>query len=172
MEKFTKFYSGIFSNWHFCDFVDENGKKFNCSEQYMMYHKALTFNDTEIADKIMLAPTPREQKALGRQIRNFKSEVWDAISKSVVYKGCYFKFEQNPELKAKLLATAGTTLVECSKDDKIWGIGFYAEAPESNNRSTWNGTNWLGETLTLLREDFINDTLKVEPIKWLTTENQ
>ena len=161
MEKFTKFYNGVFSNWHPSYFVDENGRQFNCSEQYMMFHKAMTFNDVEVAEEIMKQPHPREQKALGRKVQNFKPEVWDAISKSVVYKGCYFKFEQNPKLKSELLATAGTTLVECSKDDKIWGIGFYADAPESNDRKTWNGTNWLGETLTSLREDFINGTVKI-----------
>jgi ribA/ribD-fused uncharacterized protein len=158
-EKFTKFYNGIYSNWHLVDFVDENGLKFNNSEQYMMYHKAMTFNDIEIAELIMLALHPRDQKAFGRQVRNFKPDVWDSISRNVVYKGCYFKFEQNPDLKSELLSTQGTTLVECSEDDKLWGIGFYADAPESNDRSKWNGKNWLGETLTILREDFINNTI-------------
>ena len=161
MEIFTLFYNGAFSNWHFSDFVDENGRKFNCSEQYMMYHKAMTFNDTEIAEKIMEAVHPREQKALGRQIKNFKSEVWDAISKSVVYKGCYFKFEQNPKLKEKLLTTKGTALVEASPADVIWGIGLGENDPDAMDRSKWKGTNWLGEVLTMLREDYLNGTVKI-----------
>lgn len=161
MEKFTLFYNGAFSNWFFSDFVDENGKKFNCNEQYMMYHKAMTFNDTEVAEEVMAAPHPREQKALGRKVRNFKSETWDAISRAVVYKGCYFKFEQNPELKAKLLSTKGTTLVEASQADVIWGIGLDENNPDARDRSKWRGTNWLGEVLTMLREDYLNGTIKI-----------
>lgn len=163
-EKFTKFYSekkqhGIYSNWYIISFKNEAGVEFNCSEQYMMYKKALTFGDTSKAAEVMLVSHPGDQKQKGREVANFKKEPWDAISKDVVYKACYFKFEQNSKLKEELLATAGTTLVECAKNDAIWGIGYYADAPESDNRNTWGGTNWLGETLTRLREDFINNTI-------------
>ena len=164
-EKFTLFYNGIYSNWYLVDFVDINGTKFNCTEQYMMYCKAMTFGDTETADLIMKERGPKEQKALGRTVKNFDAQAWDQICKNVVYTGCFYKFEQNPELKKEFLATDGTTLVECSKKDKIWGIGFYADAPECLDRSKWLGTNYLGETLTELRDDFINNTIHLWVLK-------
>lgn len=158
-EKFTLFYNGAFSNWHPAPFSDENGRRFKNSEQYMMFHKSMTFNDVETAEKIMVASHPGDQKALGRQVKNFVRETWDAISRDVVYKGCKFKFEQNPHLKKELMATAGTTLVESSPSDKIWGIGLAGNDPDALDKSKWQGTNWLGEVLTKLRDDFAKETI-------------
>lgn len=162
-EQFTLFYDGVFSNWYPASFInsdtmDAKAMEFNCVEQYMMYNKALVFGDLETASKIMLASSPRRQKELGREVKGFDKETWDKMSRGLVYAGNYFKFTQNPDLKEKLMATKGTTLVECSKEDKIWGIGFYEHSPECRDRSKWLGTNWLGETLTKLREDFENNT--------------
>lgn len=44
----------------------------------MMYRKALLFGDAEVAERIMLAITPKEHKALGRKVKNFDGTVWDA----------------------------------------------------------------------------------------------
>lgn len=159
-EKFTLFYGGVFSNWYPSKFKDENGIIFNCAEQYMMYHKALTFKDLISATLIMQRDHPRDQKALGRQVHNFDAYEWSVISRDIVYKGLYYKFSQNPELKDALMATKGTTLVECSGTDKIWGIGFYETDPECRDRTKWQGTNWLGETLTKLRTDFETEKIK------------
>ena len=154
-EKFTLFYNGVFSNWHPSVFVDETGTRFLTSEQYMMYKKALLFNDTETAEKILQATHPSTQKQLGREVKGFVREKWDAVSRDVVYKGCYFKFEQNPHLKKELLETVGTTLVETSPTDKIWGIGLAGNDPDALDRNKWNGTNWLGQVLTKLRDDML-----------------
>ena len=51
-EKFTFFWKGPFSQWKKSKFV-ENDVEFNCAEQYMMYHKAILFNDQETAQKIL-----------------------------------------------------------------------------------------------------------------------
>jgi hypothetical protein len=161
-KKFTLFYNGVFSNWYPVVFVDENGKRFNNSEQYMMYHKALTFGDIETAEKIMLATSPGEQKALGREVKNFVRETWDAISRDVVYKGCYFKFEQNPNLKKELFDTVGATLVEASPVDKIWGIGLSSNDPDALDEKKWQGTNWLGQVLTKLRDDMMSGEVNLE----------
>lgn len=52
-----------------------------------------------------------------------------------------------------LLATAGTTLVEASSSDTLWGIRLASDNPDALVRSRWRGANWLGETLTTLRDD-------------------
>lgn len=150
MEKFTFFSTGPFSQWYESLFII-NGTLFNCCEQFMMASKALVFNDMESYHKIMSSLSPAEHKRLGRLVKNFDKTKWDKIARSVVYRGNIAKFSQNPRLCQKLIVTKGTTLVEATSD-KIWGIGVKQFDRRADDRSTWLGTNWLGETLTLVRE--------------------
>ena len=156
MEKFTFFWSGPFSQWHKSKMVID-GINFGTAEQFMMYSKATLFGDKEIAEKILKTSNPKEQKALGRLVKNFDNKIWQEQCREIVYKGNYAKFTQDGILKKQLLATAGTTLVEASPFDKIWGIGLAENDPRAKDRSKWLGTNLLGETLTKLREDLINN---------------
>lgn len=150
-EKFTFFWNGPFSQWHPSKF-EIDGITYNCAEQYMMAQKAILFNDSESLEKIMQSDSPREQKALGRKVKNFDAKKWNEIAKSVVSKGNLAKFQQNEELREELFKTQGTTLVEASPFDKVWGIGLDEKNPLAQNRETWKGTNWLGEVLTDVRE--------------------
>lgn len=119
----------------------------------MMHQKALLFGDLKIAEQIMSTNSASVQKKLGRQVKGFDQNVWEAECQRIVYEGNQAKFTQNEELLAALLATRGTTLVEASPDDRIWGVGLAEDNPRIRNRSTWRGTNWLGEILTRLREE-------------------
>lgn len=152
MEKFTFFWNGPFSQWHLCKFVVD-GIEYNCAEQFMMAEKARLFNDEETEKQIMETKSPREQKKLGRKVKNFDVDKWNESAKKIVYTGNKAKFTQNDYLKQKLLETRGTTLVEASPYDKIWGISLPEDDPRALNRETWKGTNWLGEVLTQLRDD-------------------
>jgi ribA/ribD-fused uncharacterized protein len=152
MEKFTFFWSGVFSQWFKSEFTIDN-QKYTCAEQYMMYKKALLFEDEETANAIMRTNNPREQKALGRKVRGFNKKVWDDNCKEIVYEANYAKFTQNQEMKKQLMNTKGTTLVEASPKDFIWGIGLHETDPRAKDRNQWKGTNWLGEVLTNLREN-------------------
>jgi ribA/ribD-fused uncharacterized protein len=155
-EQFTFFYKTAhpFSQWYECNY-EIDGIHFNTAEQYMMYGKAMLFGDEEIAQKVLTVKHPRDQKALGRQVKNFIPEVWEREAKNIVYKANYAKFTQNENLKKFLLDTKGTTLVEASPTDVIWGIGMDENDPKRFDRSKWKGTNWLGEVLTQLREDLL-----------------
>jgi hypothetical protein len=151
MEKFTFFWSGPYSNWHPSPFqIDDVW--YNCGEQWMMAEKARLFGDAETLAKIMSAVDPREQKAYGRQIKNFDKAKWDKESPERVFKGCLAKFEQNEDLKQTILSTVGTTLVEASPEDRIWGIGLRKDDPRAQSRETWLGENRLGEVLMRVRD--------------------
>lgn len=151
-EKFTFFWRGVFSQWHRCRFhVD--GIWYNCAEQYMMAQKAIHFGDVKTAKKVMEASDPSVQKKLGREVKPYDEDKWNAVAKEVVYKGNLAKFTQNKMLLKKLMETEGTTLVEASPYDNKWGIGMGEKDPRCQRRETWRGTNWLGEVLTQLRED-------------------
>jgi ribA/ribD-fused uncharacterized protein len=118
----------------------------------MMHQKALFFGDKDTAKKIMETTSPKAQKALGRQVTPFDAGKWDGVARDVVLRGNLAKFRQNPDLLAKLLETKGTSLVEASPYDKIWGIGLKEDSPKAQNRETWNGKNWLGQVLDAARD--------------------
>lgn len=156
MNKYTFFWSGPFSQWYKSDMVID-GVKFNCCEQYMMYRKALLFDDKEAITKIMKADDPYKQKRLGREVKNFNQKEWDEIARDVVYKANYAKFTQNEALKWKLINTFGTILVEASPFDKIWGIGLDEETASKTPEDEWPGTNWLGIEITKVRKQLFGN---------------
>lgn len=152
------FWGGICSQWYASDF-EIDGQKFTCAEQYMMYKKALLFEDEEVANAIMRTQNPREQKALGRKVRGFDKDKWEAHCKEYVYEGNYAKFTQNPELLEELESYGNREIVEASPEDKIWGIGMHETHPDILDKTKWQGTNWLGEAIMRVRE-----TLKEEKV--------
>lgn len=152
---FVFFYGGILSQWYPCTFQID-GVKYNCAEQYMMAEKARLFGDQEILEKIMSSKNPREQKKYGRKVKNFDEKKWNSVAKDIVYKGNYAKFSQNidsGDIGYIFFNTPGT-FVEASPYDTIWGIGIGMDDPRINDPSQWRGTNWLGEVLTKVRDDW------------------
>ncbi len=155
MEKFTLFYGGPFSQWIVSTFK-ENGITFNCAEQYMMYRKAMLFRDEKRAKLILESNDPHEMKIdLGRSIENFDQQIWDDNKEDIVKRGSRLKFSQNEDLKKALLETVGTTIVEASPTDKIWGIGLDGLDPDCHDRAKWKGLNLLGKVLTELRDEMM-----------------
>lgn len=140
-----------FSNWYPCR-IDMDEVTFNCAEQAMMYHKALLFEDDEAADRIMKAETPRDQKALGRSVKNFDQSIWEKHRERIVYDILFAKFSQNADLQKALLDTGDAKLVEASSMDRIWGIGLAEDDPRAHDESKWLGMNLLGKLLTRLKE--------------------
>lgn len=164
-EEFTFFWNGPFSQWEPAWFeIDDI--EYNCAEQYMMAEKARLFDDFETLEMIMETDSPATQKALGRQVSGFSKAAWEDDDETengqpycwnVVWRGNMAKFGQNSHLREVLLATEGTTLVEASPEDTIWGIGLAEGDPGCYSRQTWRGLNWLGEVLTNVREHLRNE---------------
>lgn len=152
--KYLYFWQGPFSNWYRSNF-ELNGIKFNTNEQYMMYKKAMLFNDTVTANAILKSNNPKECKALGRKVSGFDNVWWQDNCIEIVFRGAHAKFSQNRKLYNMLMNTGEATLVEASPFDKIWGIGLDEENAKKTNPADWPGSNWLGIVLTDLREHFL-----------------
>ena len=120
----------------------------------MMYQKALLFSDPSTGAKILATTSPREQKALGRQVQNFDNDVWLENRESIVEDGSYWKFvnslKEGEDLRVMLMGTGERELVEASPMDKIWGIGF-GEKNAEGQRARW-GLNLLGKALMRARQ--------------------
>jgi ribA/ribD-fused uncharacterized protein len=153
-EEFCFFWAGPFSQWHRCYF-GLSGITYVCAEQWMMAEKARLFSDSETLQLILKTKDAKEHKRLGRLVKNFDPAIWNVHAKSIVYDGNFHKFTQNKDLLKLLYDTAPKTLVEASPYDKIWGIGLAENDSRALKRATWQGTNWLGETLTKLRDDLL-----------------
>lgn len=138
------------SNWHPARFVVKT-VPFGCAEQYMMYAKACLFGDREVAAQILAAPTPKEQKQLGRKVCGYDEAIWAARRERIVFAGLLEKFRQNPRLDRCLLATGTTMLAEASPYDRIWGIGLSVNDPRISAPSFWPGQNLLGKVLMEVR---------------------
>src|SRR5450756_1197410 len=94
-------------------------------QSYMMYAKAILFNDEESAHRILnRARTPRSAKRMGKKVNNFNEETWTQHKQKIVIRGLYFKFSRNKSLRDRLMATGVRALVEASPSDRIWGIGY------------------------------------------------
>ncbi|EKD12238.1 uncharacterized protein L3040_000291 [Drepanopeziza brunnea f. sp. 'multigermtubi'] len=122
----------------------------------MIYCKAARFYDGTTQAKVLAASTPKEQKSLGKLVNGFDPESWDEVKSSVVLAGSIAKYEQNPKLKDKLLATGERLLVEAASKDRVWGIE-YTEKEAMSNREHW-GENRLGKALMEAREHLMGRT--------------
>ena len=126
--------------------------QYRSAEHWMMTEKARLFGDTEILEKILNAKSPAEAKKLGRLVRDFKPEIWDAQKYEIVKQGSFHKFSQDENLKAYLMNTANRVLVEASPYDTIWGIGLTKDAKQVEDPNTWKGENLLGFALMEVRD--------------------
>ena len=124
----------------------------------MMAEKARIFGDNEVLTTIMNTNNPKEHKRIGRTIRGFNIEHWSRVSFDVVVTGNYYKFTQNPLLKAVLLSTGDKELVEASPYDRIWGVGLHWSDNQILDRHNWKGENLLGKALMRVRRIIRDET--------------
>ena len=117
-----------------------------------MASKALLFNDLDVYAQIFDATTPKEFKNLGKSVKGYNQDVWNAHKDRIVIEGNIAKFSQNPELKDFLLSTGDKILVEASPLDTIWGIGLDEEDDRAIDPAQWLGENHLGFALMTVRD--------------------
>lgn len=142
------------SNFYKCNFTDERNITFNCSEQYFMYEKCMLFDsgNKTLLDNILKETNPVQIKKYGRSVKNFDNKTWNACRYDVMYKSAKLKFEQNEDIKQKLIQTGNKILYEASKYDRIWGIGYFAMDAVKQPIKNY-GQNLLGKILMEIRID-------------------
>lgn len=146
--------NGIFSQWYPSPF-EEDGIQFVNAEQYMMYHKAMLFNDTTVAKAILKTKYPKTMKSLGRKVANFDESTWAINRERIVQQGTWLKFTQNEPLKKFLLkCPADAEFIEASPLDRIWGIGYRTKNALSNKKN-W-GLNLLGQAIKTTQVELLS----------------
>lgn len=125
--------------------------RYPTAEHYMMARKAALFGDTDVARRIVAAASPSSVKQLGREVAGFDSARWEAARDAIVFAGNLAKFGQDAALKAFLLATGDSVIVEASPVDQIWGVGLAAGDARIKTPAQWQGLNLLGFQLMAVR---------------------
>ncbi len=143
---------GYLSNWYLSDFIID-GHTFCSMEQYMMYQKAILFEDTTIAEQILQTNNQGKIKMLGRSVHKYDEIIWSGMRQIIVYKGLLAKFQQNEDLRQKLCHTEDAILAECAVQDRIWGIGLSMQDENRFHMTKWRGQNLLGFALMQVRND-------------------
>lgn len=145
---------GYLSNFYYSPF-EEDGIKFETSEHYIMYKKAMLMGDMQTALYILGAREPKEAKALGRCVTPWNQGLWNDRMYGILLDALRLKFTQNKAIMYALLTTRGQDLVEASPDDSIWGIGISVEDAEAG--APWQGENVLGRGLMQIREEIFSE---------------
>lgn len=104
------------SHWYHSPFVAYN-IKFPTVEHYIIYMKALLFNDYNLIklicnNCISKNPSPSYINAIGRYIIDFDENIWNSYKINIIYIANILKFTQNPDLKYKLISTNNITIYE------------------------------------------------------------
>ena len=122
-------------------------------DQYLLANRAKLFKDQEMLERIMESKSIRQAKLFGRKIRNFNQDKWDKHKLNMSYVANLCKFQQDENLKFKLLETEDKILVYANVYDSVWGVGKKITDLDIRNPHSWKGENLLGFILMKVRDD-------------------
>ena len=121
-----------------------------------MYNKCKTFdpNNSILLESILTETSATKIKKYGREVQNFNETIWKEKRYNIMLYALRLKFSKNEIIKQKLLETKPKILYEASKNDKIWGIGFYDKDAILISDKSKFGQNLLGNALIEIRNEF------------------
>ncbi len=140
-EQITSFRGDHFflSNFYPCKIIF-NGKDYKTAEHAFQAQKCVLEEDIV---KIQEANNPQMAKRIGKGVK--LREDWEDVKVDLMSKIVEAKFEQNEELRNKLIETYPAILIEENDwNDRFWGV------------CEGKGKNTLGEILMDVRDKFVN----------------
>jgi|GEM_PF-1749308 len=100
--------------------IDLDGLTWPTSEHYFQAQK---FTDPAYTEAIRLTVSPMEAAKMGRNRSYPLRADWETAKDDVMRKAVLAKFSQHAEIRAGLLATGESTLVEHTANDSYWADG-------------------------------------------------
>jgi ribA/ribD-fused uncharacterized protein len=152
---------GFMSNFYPSPFTDSNGTEWKTSEHYYQAYKFKP--GTKEFERIRNTTTAREcYKVAWEYKESFTdltssnpkepSKEWADRKDKIMREALHYKFDQNPDLKQKLLDTGDKILIEHAMRDAWYGTGEY-------EGETYVGKNMLGVILMELRDEYRQKSL-------------
>ena len=105
------------------------------------YYQSEKFDNSEVRERIINAPTPKEASNIGRDRSNIRKENFKEIKNQVMFDGILEKFRQNRDIAYRLIETRNKRIAEATIDEYYWGIG-----------KDKSGKNVIGDILVKVRE--------------------
>lgn len=133
---------GYLSNY-WVETINIEGKSWKSTEHYYQAQKTL---DQAYAEKIRNADTCDQAKILGNDPQCICRPDWDVKKIEAMRVAIKAKFDQHEDLRALLIETGDSTLIEDSREDYYWGIG-----------EAGTGKNMLGILLMELRDSYLQN---------------
>ena len=128
----------------------------SCLEQAYFFLMAKDLGNQKVAQLILNTDSPREIKKIGSSL--VATIEWRNKAPQVMYDLLKLKYQQNPKLKIKLLATGTKKLYE-STQSKYWGCGLTIQMidrqKKQQGRIKITGKNILGEQTEDIRRELI-----------------
>ncbi|KAI2783409.1 DUF1768-domain-containing protein [Daldinia loculata] len=168
---------GFMSMWYPSPFRDsyDPSKVYPTAEHYYLHHKALLFDDPEIAAEVLRCKSPHRARELTKKLKNYDQAVWETHRERILYEANWHKFtspytprntlpatcelwfdisdealKHSERLKEALLETGDRQIVQASPLDYVWGNGYWWKV-SWQRRQRW-GLNLQGIILMQLRD--------------------
>lgn len=120
--------------------ISLDGHLYQTAEHAFQAQKATSDGEREW---VASAPTPGGAKQRGKRVR--LRDDWNQVRLDIMYRVVKAKFDQNPDIKERLLETEYEPLVEGNTwNDKFWGV------------CNGKGENHLGKILMKVRHEIRN----------------
>ena len=133
-----------------------DGTPYTSSEQGFHHLGAAHHLEFDVAERILKEDDIAKIRELSHEYP--RSPGWERIAPHKLYELNRAKFNQNPHLRARLIATAPHRLIEASIDKKWGGAAPYSSGVY--DKGIVPGRNVFGDKLTSLRDELIaNDML-------------
>lgn len=103
------------------------------------------------ADRLQALCTPDPNRTAPRARHN----LWRLVARDVLMRANLAKFTNDLKLRAQLMLTESSAIVYASRDNRVYGAGLSTLSPSLEklfNEGNLPGKNWLGESLTQLRD--------------------
>lgn len=140
--------ASFLSNFAPANIVDDEDGTVYLSAEHM--YQALKCKQALALDKmraIIMAPTPLDAKRIADSVGN--TPEWRNLRDTVMERVVAAKFDQNPDMATKLLATGNMNLNEATHNDHF-GIGATLLSKDIKDKG-YRGTNKLGQILVSKR---------------------
>ena len=89
------------------------------AEQFISYRKALLFDSTDVAERVLTMTDPKLTKQTVRRLKRYDDSVWQDEAPAILRSALEAKFSQNNDLKEILLDTGDRVLGEASPTDTM-----------------------------------------------------